>query len=94
MLTDEHLKLEALKRFLKLKNWRLTEYSNDTLLMYEGPVDDRNRPITLVLPANAEFADTQSVIAKAVRLLAAIERCSIVDLEETINKLGPDFLIS
>jgi hypothetical protein len=87
MLTDEHLKLDALKRFLKLKNWRLTEYSNDTSLIYEGPLDDRSCPITLVLPANAEFADTQSVIAKAVRLLAAIERCSILELEEAINKL-------
>ncbi|MFI5344347.1 MAG: hypothetical protein ACHQUC_09025 [Chlamydiales bacterium] len=87
-----YLKLDALKRFLKLKNWRLMENSTDTSLMYEGPVDDRNCPTTLVLPANAEFADTQSVISKAVRLLAAIERSSTLDLEEVINNLGSDFL--
>jgi hypothetical protein len=86
------LKLDALKRFLKLRNWRLMECSNDTTLMYEGPLDDLNCPITLVLPAHEEFADVQRVIAKAVNLLAAVEQSSTSDMENTINSLSSDFL--
>jgi hypothetical protein len=81
------LKLDALKRFLKLRNWRLMECSNDTTLMYEGSLDDLNCPITLVLPAHTQFSDFQRVITKAVNLLAAVECCSTLELEKIINSL-------
>jgi len=82
----QSLKLDALKRFLKLRNWCLM-YSNDTTLMYEGPLDDLNCPITLVLPAHTQFSDFQRVIAKAINLLAAVECCSTLELEKTIKNL-------
>jgi hypothetical protein len=83
--------LDALKRYLKSKNWSLTD-SNEMTLAYEGPTDDTNRPIRLVLPTNAEFVDTPYMISKAIKLLSAIERCSIDNMSQSIMNSGCDFL--
>ncbi len=84
-------RLDALKRFLKLKNWSLTD-SNEVSLVYEGPLDDVNRPIRLILPSNGEFTDSPFMISKALNLLSAIEGCSIQSMCQTIMNLGCDFL--
>ncbi len=83
--------LDGLKRYLKLKNWSLSS-SNEISLVYEGPVDDANRPIRLVLPANTEFEDTPAMISKAIKLLAKIRQCSIDSMRQTIMNSGCDFL--
>lgn len=83
--------LDALKRFLKLKNWYLADVS-ETSLVYEGHVDDENRPIRLLLPTSVEFDDTSRLIFKVVNLLSVIERCSVDSMRETILNFGCDFL--
>lgn len=83
--------LDALKRYLKLKNWSLSG-ANDNSLVYEGLADDINRPIRLVLPMNTEFEDSPVMISKAIKLLAAIGRCSIDSMCQTIMNSGCDFL--
>lgn len=88
----ETLRLDTLKRFIKLKNWQLVATPNDKLLIYEGPVDDNNHPIKLALPTSQEFEDAPSMILKALRLLAEIESCSVKAMGEKIMSLGSDFL--
>jgi hypothetical protein len=83
--------LDALKRYLKLKNWSLSS-SNGTSLVYEGPVDDGNRPMRLILPAHKEFEDTPAMISKAIKLLSTIGRCSIDNMCQMIMNSGCDFL--
>jgi len=87
-----YLRLDTLKRFLKLKNWRMVGGEKDRSLVYEGPRDDTGRPVQLELPAGEHFADTPSIVAKAVKLLAAIEDRSVEDMGESIRSLGSDFL--
>lgn len=89
--TTPGCRLDALKRFLKLKNWSLAD-SNDVLLIYEGQVDDTGRPIRLVLPANSEFEDAPRMIEKVINLLSITERCSTSSLCQTIMNIGSDFL--
>jgi len=84
--------LEALKRYLEAKNWRLVTGAGASLLIYEGPLDDMHHPIRLALPASAEFVDTSSYISKALNLLSAIEDRPARDLEEAIMHPGSDFL--
>jgi hypothetical protein len=84
-------RLDALKRYLKLRDWALAD-SNDVSLAYEGPVDDTNQTIRLILPKSIEFEDTSSMISKAIKLLSAIERCSIDSMCQTIMNSGSDFL--
>ena len=63
----------------------------ENVLIYEGPVDDINRPAKIVLPINETFEDVPSRIAKALKLLSAIEDCTVHDIEETVMSLGSDF---
>ena len=84
--------LESLKRFLKLRNWRLNDDRVGSLLVYGGPQDDSGRPIILTLPATAEFEDTPEMISKVLCVLAALERTSVRSICEVISNLGCDFL--
>ena len=75
--------MDALKRYLKLKNWVLVN-AGESSLYYEGPVDDLKQPIRLVLPVSTEFADAPDLISKAVGLLSAIERESVENMSQII----------
>jgi hypothetical protein len=83
--------LDALKRYLKLRNWILEDL-NESSLTYTGPVDDLDQSIRLVLPTSTEFQDAPSMIAKAIKLLSAIEQCSVDSMCQAVMNSSSDFL--
>lgn len=83
--------LEAIKRFLLLKNWIVLSM-NESAIVFEGPVDDIGNPATLILPASAEFVDAERWVVKALNLLAAIEDIPVAELKEKILLTRSDFV--
>jgi hypothetical protein len=83
--------LDALKRYLKLKNWSLID-SNDGCMTYVGPLDDLQRSIRVVLPSSTEYVDTPFLVAKVLNVLAVLERRSVESVYQTIMDQTCDFL--
>ena len=85
-------RLDLVKRFLRARGWERVDQLNDNLVLYQGPLDDTKRPISIALPATGNAIDNKQMIAKALNLIAAIEDKSIVEVSEEIANLGSDFL--
>lgn len=85
-------RLDLVKRFLRAKGWKRIEVANDNFLLYQGPLDDTQRPISLALPSSTGVLDNKEIINKALNLLAAIDDKSIQEISEEIANLGSDFL--
>lgn len=91
MQVSHYCNLDALKRYLKLKNWSLADSTNGCLT-YVGPLDDLQRPIRVVLPSSTEYVDTPFLVAKVLNVLAVLEKRSVESLCQTIKDLTCDFL--
>lgn len=76
----------TLRHFLTQNGWRHIADYNDNLNIFEGPSDDLGRPIELVLPTRGGFIDEPRYLSKALKLLSAIERCSIEQMTQKILK--------
>lgn len=84
-------RLDLVKRFLRARGWERVEQLNDNLLLYQGPLDDTKRPISIALPATVNAIDNTQMINKALNLLAAIEDRPVLEISEEIANLGNDF---
>ena len=85
-------RLDLVKRFLRARGWERIEQLNDSLLIYQGPLDDTKKHMSIALPATANAIDNKQMITKALNLLAVIEDRSILEVTEEIANLGSDFL--
>jgi hypothetical protein len=55
------------------------------LLVFEKGVDDRGKPIQIVLPSQDDYEDTPYLLTKAVNLLSALESRSFLEMVNAID---------
>lgn len=92
MHTDNMIRPDLIKRFLRAKGWQKIEHPNHQLLLFQGPKDDRGNPIKIALPVHMDLADSQDMLSKAVNLLSAIQNVPIAGIVTEITNIGYDFL--
>ena len=87
-LQDIHI--NDITRYLEKTGWKRREYPDKRLIMFDGPNDDKGKPIILALPENKEFLDSRELIANAINLLVAIERTTPQRILQKIRSLNRD----
>lgn len=73
--------------YLQQQHWMSINHPNPRLLVFEKGVDDRGKPIQIVLPSQDEYEDRPYLLAKAVNLLSVLES---VSFQEIVNAIHAD----
>jgi hypothetical protein len=71
--------------YLQQNHWISIGHPSPRLLVFEKGVDDRGKPIQIVLPSKDDYEDTPYLLAKAVNLLSVLES---VSFQEIVNAIG------
>ncbi|PSB55650.1 hypothetical protein [Chamaesiphon polymorphus] len=71
--------------YLQETHWISVSHPSPRLLVFEKGVDDRGKPIQIVLPSKDDYEDTPYLLAKAVNLLSVLES---VTFQEIVNAIG------
>ncbi len=85
-------RLDLIKRYLRTRGWERIDHPNENLLFFQGPNDDANRPIKLVLPTSPKFEDSKEIAQKALRLLSGLENRTLDEVGSEIIRIGYDVL--
>jgi hypothetical protein len=71
--------------YLRLHHWISVSHPSPRLLVFEKGVDDRGKPIQIVLPSKDDYEDTPYLLAKAVNLLSVLESVSFQEIVIAID---------
>lgn len=80
------LRIEALKKYLRLTDWKRVE-SIDRWIVFEGSKDVDGNPLEIVLPTDSHVPDVGYYITNAVSTLSVIEDLSHDCIIEKINSM-------
>ncbi len=72
----QNLSIDNISTYLQHMGWKQRKYPDSRLIFFDGPKDDRGKSIVLTLPTDKSFHDSNELIARAINLLAAVERTS------------------
>src|SRR5271170_2802267 len=70
------LKVSEVVSHLELMGWKKVDSNYEDLLVYEGPLDDDDKPIRLTLTNGDRFEDAKWRMATAINTLSAVEKTS------------------
>jgi hypothetical protein len=71
--------------YLQKNHWTAISHPNPRLLVFEKGVDDRGKPIQIVLPSQDDYEDTPYLLAKAMNLLSVLESVSFQEIVNAID---------
>jgi hypothetical protein len=71
--------------YLQQHHWMSVSHPSPRLLVFEKGIDDRGKPIQIVLPSKDDYEDTPYLLAKAVNLLSVLESVSFQEIVKAIN---------
>ncbi len=80
------LRVSEVVGFLQENYWMPIDYPSPRLLVFEKGVDDRGKPIQIVLPSKDDYEDTPYLLAKAVNLLSVLESVSFQEVLNAIDE--------
>ncbi len=66
--------------YLQKNHWISVSHPSPRLFVFEKGVNDRDKPIQIVLPSNDDYEDTPYLLAKAVNLLSVLESVSFQEI--------------
>jgi hypothetical protein len=81
----QQLRVAGVAHYLQQNHWVKITHLNPRLLVFEKGVDDRGKPIQIVLPSKDEYEDRPYLLAKAVNLLSVLESTSFQEIVNEIN---------
>jgi hypothetical protein len=81
----QELHVTQVVSYLQQNHWMSISHPSPRLLVFEKGVDDRGKPIQLVLPSQDDYEDTPYLLAKAVNLLSIVESMSFQDIVKAID---------
>lgn len=81
----QELRVAQVVRYLQQHHWVELSHPNPRLLVFEKGIDDRGKPIQIVLPSKDEYEDRPYLLAKAVNLLSVLESVSFQEIVNQIN---------
>jgi hypothetical protein len=79
------LHVAELVSYLQQNHWISVSHPSPRLLVFEKGVDDRGKPIQIVLPNKDDYEDTPYLLAKAVNLLSVLESVSFQEIAKAID---------
>lgn len=71
--------------YLKENQWISVSHPSPRLLVFKKGVDDRGKPIQIVLSSKDDFEDTPYLVAKAVNLLSVLESVPFQEIVKAID---------
>jgi hypothetical protein len=71
--------------YLQQHHWIPVSHPSPRLLVFEKGLDDRGKPIQIVLPSKDDYEDTPYLLAKAVNLLSVLESVSFQEIVTAID---------
>jgi hypothetical protein len=71
--------------YLQQHHWISVSHPSPRLLVFEKGVDDRGKPIQIVLPSKDDYEDTPYLLAKAVNLLSVLESVTFQEIVKAID---------
>lgn len=83
----QELRVAKVVSYLQQNHWMAVSHPNPRLLVFEKGVDDRGKPIQIVLPSQDDYEDTPYLLTKAVNLLSVLQSMSF---QETVNAIDSD----
>ncbi|MGB3758458.1 MAG: hypothetical protein WBA07_19110 [Rivularia sp. (in: cyanobacteria)] len=86
-LDSNRLQINDIVSYLHQNGWQEITHPNPRLIVFQGAADDEGNPIQLVLPSQKTFEDSNRLIAKAIKLLAAIEEKSPDEIIGSISQV-------
>lgn len=87
----QELRVAEVVNYLQQNHWVTISHPNPRLLVFEKGVDDRGKPIQIVLPSKDDYEDTPYLLAKAVNLLSVLES---VSFQEIVNAIDADVRVN
>jgi hypothetical protein len=81
----QELHVADMVSYLQQHQWVAIRHPNPRLLVFEKRIDDRGKPIQIVLPSRDEYEDRPYLLAKAVNLLSVLESVSFQEIVNDIN---------
>lgn len=81
----QELHVADMVSYLQQHQWVAIRHPNPRLLVFEKGIDDRGKPIQIVLPSRDEYEDRPYLLAKAVNLLSVLESVSFQEIVNDIN---------
>lgn len=86
----QEISIDDIHAYLLETIWTNVEQPNSRLIVFEGPRDNKGKPVTLILPRNKDFIDSNERIADAINLIAAIERTTPYKVVQEIQSIDSD----
>jgi hypothetical protein len=81
----QKLHVAEVVNYLQKHHWISVSHPSPRLLVFEKGVDDRDKPIQIVLPSKDDYEDTPYLLAKAVNLLSVLESVSFQEIVNAID---------
>jgi hypothetical protein len=81
----QHLHVAKVVSYLQQHQWMSVSHPSLRLLVFEKGLDDRGKPIQIVLPSRDDYEDTTYLLAKAVNLLSVLESVSFQEIVKEID---------
>ncbi|GAB4197758.1 MAG: hypothetical protein Fur006_46750 [Coleofasciculaceae cyanobacterium] len=82
----QELRVAEVIEYLRQNHWTAISHPNPRLLVFEKGVDDRGKPIQIVLPSQDDYEDTPYLLTKAVNLLSVLRGVSFQDMMNMIDR--------
>ena len=83
----QELRVTEIVKYLQSNHWAAVGHPNSRLLVFENGVDDRGKPIQIVLPSRDDYEDTPYLLTKAVNLLSVLKS---VPFQEIVTEIDAD----
>ncbi len=81
----QELHVAEVVRYLQENHWMSISHPSPRLLVFEKGVDDRGKPVQIVLPSKDDYEDMPYLLAKAVNLLSVLESVPFQEIVNAIN---------
>ncbi len=81
----QNLRVAEVVHYLKRNHWNAINHPNPKLLVFEKGIDDRGKPIQIVLPSQDKYEDRPYLLAKVVNLLSVLESSSFQKVVKEIS---------
>ncbi|MBW4621925.1 MAG: hypothetical protein KME17_21495 [Cyanosarcina radialis HA8281-LM2] len=81
----QKLRVAEVVNYLQQNGWVAIAHRNPRLLVFEKGVDDRGKPIQIVLPSQDDYEDTPYLLTKAVNLLSVLQSMSFEEMVTAID---------
>jgi hypothetical protein len=81
----QKLQVAEVVSYLQQNHWISVSHPSPRLLVFEKGVDDRGKPIQIVVPSKEDYEDTPYLLAKAVNLISVLESVSFQEIVRAID---------